>query len=110
MDLQRRQMRSPAHALGNGVLQIRHRRVFASGLGSASRFLYVCFFMRCGNADQYQLLAARWRERLTICEMPWLVFQVRGSRAARKIRTAAHKVTRTKRGAVPFDTLPRDPP
>ena len=48
--LQRRQMRSPAHALGKGVLQIRHRRVLASGPGSASGFLCVCFVIeRRGN-------------------------------------------------------------
>jgi hypothetical protein len=38
-------MRSPAQALGNGVLQIRHRRVLASGLGSVSGFLYMCLVM-----------------------------------------------------------------
>jgi hypothetical protein len=36
--LQRRHKRSPTQALGNGVLQIRHRRVLASGPGSVSSF------------------------------------------------------------------------
>lgn len=35
-------MRSPAQALGNGVLHIRHRRVLASAPCSASGFLCVC--------------------------------------------------------------------
>ena len=43
--LQRRQTRSPAQALGKGVLQMRHRRVLASGPRSVSGFLCVCFAM-----------------------------------------------------------------
>jgi hypothetical protein len=47
--LQRRHIRSPAQALGNGVLQIRHRRVLASGPGSVSGFLCMCLVIRGGG-------------------------------------------------------------